>query len=177
MAKQVDSVYGTALFNTGKKEGKLILLMEQAKEVMKALDEHPEFMRLLIHPEIEKGEKTAMVQKIFDGRTDDALTGLLVAAVAKNHGDKLKAILKYFINITMEELGIGAAYVTSAVELKAEQKDAVLNKLLQTTGYKEMEMHYAVDKELIGGLVIRIGDRVLDSSIKTQLASLKKTLI
>lgn len=177
MAKQVDSVYGTALFNAGKEEGKLQLLLEQARGVIKALDENPELLRLLVHPEIEKDEKIAMIRNIFDGRTEDCLTGLLIAAVSKNHGDKLRAILTFFVKLTMEELGIGEAYVISAVELREEQKEAVLKKLIQTTGYKEMEMHYTVDEQIIGGLVIRIGGRVVDSSIKTQLTSLKKSLI
>lgn len=177
MAKQVESVYGTALFNAGKEEGTLKNLLGQAKEVILVLDQNPEFSKLLVHPEIGADEKAAMVRKVFDGRTDDALTGLLVAATQKNHGDKLKAILSYFVKIAMEELKIGAAYVTSAVELREEQKEAVFKKLLQTTGYQEMEMHYTVEPGIIGGLIIQIGDRVVDSSIKTQLDSLKKTLI
>lgn len=71
---------------------------------------------------------------------------------------------------------IGAAYVTSAVELGAEQKAALEKRLLETTGYVQFEMHYDVDASLLGGMVIRIGDRVVDSSIKTRLYELKKEL-
>ena len=50
-------------------------------------------------------------------------------------------------------------------------------KLLTTTGFKEMEMHYQLKKELIGGMVIRIGDRVVDSSVQNKLDDLKKQLL
>ena len=58
-----------------------------------------------------------------------------------------------------------------------EQKKAVEEKLLSTTGYRSMEMNYETDESLIGGMVIRIGDRVVDSSIKTKLEVLKKSLL
>jgi F-type H+-transporting ATPase subunit delta len=177
MAKQVDSTYGTALFEAGKEKNLLPVLLTQAREVMAALDENPDLTRVLTHPDIEKDEKCAMIQNIFDGRVEDVLTGLLLAAVNKNHGGRLSGILGFFVKLTMEELGIGEAYVTSAVELREEQKQEVCQKLIQTTGYKEMEMHYTVDGSIIGGLIIRIGDRIVDSSIQTQLASLKKSLI
>ncbi len=69
------------------------------------------------------------------------------------------------------------ASVTSAVHLREEQKAAVKAKLLETTPYVEFEMDYAVDPALIGGMVIRIGDRVVDSSVKAQLYELKKQLL
>ena len=69
----------------------------------------------------------------------------------------------------MEYKKIGIAYVSSAVELSDKQREAVLNKLLTTTSYKEFQMHYSIDESLIGGMVIRIGDRVVDSSVKTKL--------
>ena len=69
------------------------------------------------------------------------------------------------------------AYVTSAMELSQARKKEIEEKLLSTTSYKSMEMNYSVDESLIGGLVIRIGDRVVDSSIKTKLEGLKRELI
>ncbi|MBR3736211.1 MAG: ATP synthase F1 subunit delta, partial [Lachnospiraceae bacterium] len=75
-----------------------------------------------------------------------------------------------------EHKRIGVGYVRSAMELDAEEKKEIEAKLLATTSYKTMEMHYAVDPALIGGLVIRIGDHVVDSSIRTKLDGLKREL-
>ena len=69
------------------------------------------------------------------------------------------------------------AYVTCAVALDDARKKAVEDKLLETTDYKKMEMHYDVDEGLIGGMVIRIGDRVVDSSVRTKIEEMKKTLL
>ena len=63
------------------------------------------------------------------------------------------------------------------MELSEDQKQSVKTRLLQTTQYKEMEMNYSVDESLIGGMVIRIKDRVVDSSVRTQLEEMKKQLL
>ena len=66
--------------------------------------------------------------------------------------------------------------MTTAVALSDAQKSAVEKRLLETTRYESFEMNYSVDESLIGGMVIRIGDRVVDSSIKTKLYELSKQL-
>jgi F-type H+-transporting ATPase subunit delta len=58
--------------------------------------------------------------------------------------------LQYFIDSAKEFKGIGVAYVTTPLPLNDSQKSAITEKLLATTQYKEMEMHYAINKELIG---------------------------
>ena len=63
------------------------------------------------------------------------------------------------------------------MELGAEQKAALEKRLLETTGYVQFEMHYDVDASLLGGMVIRIGDRVVDSSIKTRLEEIRRDLM
>ena len=67
--------------------------------------------------------------------------------------------------------------MTTAVPLKEEQCKRIEQKLLDTTEYTKMEMHYHLDESLIGGMVVRIGDRVVDSSIKTKLSELQKELL
>ena len=66
--------------------------------------------------------------------------------------------------------------MTSAVALNDSQKQAIEKRLVETTDFDTMEISYIVDASLIGGLVIRIDDRVLDSSIKTKIEKMSKTL-
>ena len=96
--------------------------------------------------------------------------------VEKGHYHEIDEVLVYFQDRVKEHKNIGTAYVTSAVELSEVQKAAVVKRLLETTKYVEFEMHYQVDAALIGGMVIRIGDRVVDSSIQTKLHDLTREL-
>ena len=76
-----------------------------------------------------------------------------------------------------EYKGIGVAYITTPQILTEEKKEKIREKLLCTTSFKEMEMHYDINPDLLGGMQIRIGDRVVDSSIQTKLNQLQRELL
>jgi F-type H+-transporting ATPase subunit delta len=176
MAKLVSKTYGDALFEVALEENQLDAFLEEVKAAKAALEENDELFKLMSHPKIVKEEKVKVVTEIFSGKVSEELVGLLRMIVDKGHFNEVMSVLDYFIEQTKEYKNIGTAYVTSAVELTDAQKAAVVKRLLETTKYVEFEMHYSVDAALIGGMVIRIGDRVVDSSIKTKLYDLTREL-
>ncbi len=177
MAKLVSKTYGEALYEVAAEAGKTSELMEEIRCVREILASNPQFDELMGHPGIPKQEKLQVVDSVFKGRVSDELTGLLEIVVSKERYKDLPVIFTYFTDRVKEEQRIGMAYVTTAVELDAGQKNAVRDKLLKTSGYVSMEMHYEVDTSIIGGMIIRIGDRVVDSSVRTKLDGLKKQLL
>ena len=104
------------------------------------------------------------------------MTGFLVTVITKDRAKDIKDILVYFIDKVKEYKGIGVAYVTTPSKLSEAMKAKVLKKLLDTTSYKEFEINYSVDESLIGGMIIRIGDRIVDSSIKSKLMGISREL-
>ena len=96
--------------------------------------------------------------------------------ISKGRAGEILSVFDYFVALVKEEKKIGQASVTTAVALSDIQKEKVEKKLLETTKYETFEMHYCVDETLIGGMVIRIGDRVVDSSIRTKLNDLSRQL-
>jgi F-type H+-transporting ATPase subunit delta len=176
MAKLVSKTYGDALFELALETDRLDDMLEEVKVVSQAICENEELTRLMNHPKIVKEEKIKLIEDIFKGRTSDELVGLMRMIVEKDHYNELDRVFVYFIDQVKEYRHIGTAYVTSAAELSGTQKQAVENRLLETTSYIRFEMHYETDADLIGGMVIRIGDRVVDSSIKNKLNSLTHEL-
>ena len=90
--------------------------------------------------------------------------------------EEWSSVFAYFIDQVKEYKNIGTAYVTAPMPLSDSQKEQIKKKLLETTKYVEFELHYDVDESLIGGMVIRIGDRVVDSSVKSRLMTLTREL-
>ena len=176
MAKLVSKTYGEALFNLALEDGTLTTIIEEVNIVKEAIAENPDLLKLLSHPKINKEEKISVIENIFKGRVSDSLVGFLVIVVQKDRYDDLDGIFEYFVAKVREYKNIGVASITSAVELAEEQKKQIEQRLLQTTKYSQFELTFHVDKSLIGGLVIRIGDRVVDSSVKTKLQMLAKDL-
>lgn len=176
MAKLVSKTYGDALFEVAAESGSLDAYWEEAKSVKTAIDENQELFKLMSHPKIVKEEKVKIIEDIFAGKISGELVGLLKMIVEKDHFEEVDAVLEYFDSRVKEFKNIGTAYVTTAMELSDAQKAAVEKRLLETTKYVKFEMHYAVDSAIIGGMIIRIGDRVVDSSVRTKLYDLTREL-
>lgn len=96
----------------------------------------------------------------------------LTLLVDKGRVGETAAILDYFIQKAREKEKIGTAQVISAVKLTEKMKKAIEDRLLALTVYENLEMICQTDESLIGGLVIRIGDRVADLSVKTKLENM-----
>ena len=176
MAKLIEGSYGDALFELALERNALDSIAEQVDVLAQAFAENPELLKLLNHPKISKEEKISVIENVFKGRFSDDIVGFLVIIVEKDRGSEIAGIISYFQAKVREYKKIGVARVASAVELSAEQKSRVEEKLLQQTSYESFEVDYSVDASLIGGMVIRIGDRVVDSSIRTKLDNMTNNL-
>ncbi|MGN0347306.1 MAG: ATP synthase F1 subunit delta [Lachnospiraceae bacterium] len=176
MAKLVSGTYGEALFELAVEENKEDQFLDEVLAVKQVLKENPDLSLLMNHPKILKEEKEEVIKAVLKDQFSEELTGFFLLILQKDRYGEIDKILDYFIEKMKEHKGIGTAYVTTAVSLKENQKKEIEEKLLATTAYKKMEMHYSEDKNLIGGMVIRIGDRVVDSSIRTKLDHLTKEL-
>lgn len=176
MAKLVSKTYGEALFELAmeKEPQELFSQVQQLQDILK---QNSEFEKLMNHPGIPKQEKSKVLEKVFGDAISKELMGFLQVIVSKERYKDLPDILEYFIGRMKEYQKIGIAYVTTASELSELQRKQVENKLLETTVYESMEMNYQVDPELIGGMVIRINDRVVDSSIRSKINDLTKQLL
>lgn len=176
MAKLAASAYGEALFELAAESGSMAEYLEEVKTVLTALNESKELFDLLNNPKIDKMRKVKAMEDIFGTRVRKDITGTLVLAVEKDRQNDIPAILTFFIDKAKEYLKIGVVSVSTPMELSRSQKDSVERRIKETTNYTSLEMHYTVDASLIGGMIIRIGDRVVDTSIKTKLAELTRNL-
>lgn len=176
MAKLISKTYGDALFDVAVESKAVDSLDREAAAVAEIFRKNPEFMKLLNHPNVSKEEKLAVVKQVFEKRVSGEMYGFLSVLVDKDRQGYVQEILTYFAARVKEYRRVGVVYITSALPLEASQKKKIEKKVLETSGFASLEPHYSVDKELIGGLVIRIGDRVVDSSIRSKLARLTREL-
>ncbi len=177
MAKVITGTYGDALYDLAVEKHIEDSLLEEAQAVLKVLSDNPDFLSLMTHPEIIREEKLKVLEDVFKGRVSDEMTGFLLTVEEKGRFAHIEDILDYFISKIKEIKGIGVAHITTPLPVNDTQKDAIIKKLLETTPYKEIEADYSVDESLIGGMVIRIGDRVVDSSVSNKIEELKRQLL
>ncbi len=176
MAKLVAATYGDALFDLALEQKQVDSFYNEAITVLDVFQNNTELVDFLNHPNIEKQEKILVIENIFKDMISLELTGFLVTITKKSRWKDIKAIFQYFIRRVKEYKGIGVAYITTPLELSQTTKDKLIDKLLSTTKYHEFEMHYQLDKSLIGGIIIQVGDKVIDNSIKSKIKELSKNL-
>jgi len=176
MAKLVSKVYGDALYEAAREAGRMDDMYEEVQALMKVFAENPDLQKMLDNPKVIREEKESVIETVFRGRISDEIVELMKLMIVKGRYSSIESVFEYFIGLVKEEKKIGIASVTTAIELTDVQKEAIVKRLLETTRYESFEMNYGVDSSLIGGMVIRIGDRVLDSSIRTKLYELSKGL-
>ena len=176
MAKLVSKTYGDALFELCLEEKKEDLLFEEAKSFLEVIKKEDELVRFMKHPKIVKEEKMKTGKNIFENNFSKEFAGFLLVLIQKDRFSEVEKTLEYFIGRMKAHKKIGVAYVSTAKALNDVQKEQVKARLLETTDFETFEMNYIVDETLLGGMVIRIGDRVVDTSIKNKLRSLSKEL-
>ena len=176
MAKLVSKTYGDALFELALENNLLDSISEEVKAVSEIIADNEDLTKLMNHPQIVKEEKIKIIEDVFSGKISAELVGLMRMIIEKGHYNELNEVFIYFIDSVKEYKNIGTAYVTSACELTEKQKADIEKRLLETTKYIKFEMHFDVDAALIGGMKIRIGDRVIDSSIKNKISDLTREL-
>lgn len=177
MAKLISKTYGDALLELVTEKGNIDDMFEEVRALSEILKDNPDYVELINNPRIDMDNKIDAIENVFKGRLSDDLTGFLVTVVSKGRFSEIDKIFEYFMDEVNKLKGVGTAYVTTPMELSAEEKKKVEERLLQTTSYKSMNMNYVIDESLIGGMRIKIGDRVVDSSVSTKIAKLKQSLI
>ncbi len=182
MAGRVARVYAEAWYEAVLDEENVSQAWKEAKMVLELLKAYPDWWNLLKTPGLSADEKERLLEQVADACTGagyampQTLRNLLKLLVKNRHAEELAAVLWQGISYCKKSCGIGSAVVTSATELRQDQKKQVETRLLAITGHREMEIEYLCDRRLIGGLVIQMEDRLADGSVCTRIRRLVQDL-
>ncbi len=173
MLTQIARPYAAALFDLAKSEGSLDAVETGLVNIQKLADESDDFARFLRSPVIAADAKAAAADAILGKANANATVANFVKVVARNGRlFALPAIIKAFRALAAEERGEVSADVTSAAPLSNTQLKTLADTLKQKIG-KTVTLTEHVDPSLIGGLVVKVGSQMIDSSLKTKLTAMK----
>ncbi len=167
--------YASALADTVGKDATTVQSELKTFETM--ISENSELTTVFSNPAINQVNKTKVLDAIISKSKPTQTTANFLRILLENGRIiNLAEINKTFVKVLSERSGEVSANVTSARELSAkEQKDLQAN--IEKMSGKKVSLSYNIDKEIIGGIVTRIGSTVYDSSVKTQLQNLKHQLV
>jgi len=145
--------------------------LERIAEVMR----YPQLVALLKNPKIRFSEKKKVLQNILEGINPVAMN-LVYFLVTKNRLRIVKDLVAEYGRLMNAHYGKETAEVITAIPLGDEEKEK-LQKKLATITKKEVVITTQVDPDIIGGVVAKAGDQLIDGSVRTRLKELKKSLV
>ncbi|MBP5297029.1 MAG: ATP synthase F1 subunit delta [Bacteriovoracaceae bacterium] len=171
----VISVYAQALFQQAGQDKVLDTILAQTSSLQHDLLQDATFNAFICAPHVRPSMKHDVINQLMGKSFHPLLINLVHLAVDKNHGLILKDIVRAFVDKVDRDRNIWPARVTSASELDDGQKDQ-LNQVLSKLLDKKLHIHYRTNPDLIGGLVFRCDDLMIDQSISGKLHKLKDYL-
>ena len=165
--------YAQALFELARESG-AVQEWDVQLAALAAAAETPEFVTLMEAPEIAADERARSLEHVFPDLTDGArnLLGLLAKARAV---EALPQVHQRFRELVDASQGVVRVQVSSAIDLTEDDTKRITQQLSAALG-GDVRVTAAVDADLLGGLVIRVGDRVIDGSARQRLSSLRGAL-
>ncbi len=175
MAELVSKIYSQAIFEVAEEDALIEQIKTELDFVNRVMIEYPEFYELLISPKISLDEKRSIVIETFKSHLSDQVMNFIKIIIDKKRITEFPDIVKEFNVMVVEKANVLVANVESVVPLTDHQKEEIKVKLRQMTG-KNVEIDCTINQELIGGILIKIGDQIIDGSVRYKLEGMLESL-
>lgn len=172
---RVATRYASALMELTNEQKKSGTIADDLLVVKTAVDSSRELRSLLASPVVSQEKKQTVLRDIFKKKVGETVQGYLHEIVAKGRENILDEILEQYFILRDRQLGIVRVEVKTSVEFSPKQEKE-LAKQLETMTKKKVEITFSLDSSIKGGFIARVGDTVLDGSVKRQLEILKMKL-
>lgn len=176
MYEYLDRRYALALYEVAEKKGKVEEYIKDLRAICDLIDNDKEFQEVIKHPQISTKKKKETFIRIFKGNIDDDLLSFLLILIEKDRISFIKEKLKEMEKIHLERENTLVAVVKTAVPMLKEEADA-LKKKLEEKYDKNIIMTTKVDKSILGGVFVRVGNDVIDGTVKSKLDELKDKML
>lgn len=167
--------YAQALLESGRERGDLERLEADLVRVVSLLEQEPGLRKALQHPFIPKEEKKRLVEAAFRDQLSPVTLRLLTLLVEKKRVGQVEPILTEFKRLANESRSVMEAEAVVAKSLDDKLAADLRQRLREITG-KRVELKVTVDQTLIGGIVLKVGDRRIDGSLRGRLARMREIL-
>ena len=172
-SEEVVRGYAEALFRIVQAEGELERVEDELYRFGKLLDQHHELKQALSDQSIDRAQRRKVLEDLLSDKVSPHTLGLLTFVVERGRARQLPQILEQLADLAAEARESVVAEVRSAVPLDDNQQRELAGALSKATG-KKVEVKALVDPSVIGGVVAKVGDTVIDGSVRRRLEQLKE---
>jgi F-type H+-transporting ATPase subunit delta len=173
--EEIAAVYARSLFEAALDADKLDVIREQLGEFADALDGDSRLQVFFFSPYFSTNEKKEGLHRAVEG-ADDLLVNFLELLLENHRMPVIFRVRRGYDRLWEAHNRLLPVEVTSAVELDEETVRSIGDRIAEQTGRK-VELSSTVEPDILGGIVVRVGNQVLDASIRTRLDSLRKQVV
>ncbi len=170
--EELARVYGRSLFDVARDHGRIDEVREQLGQFADALDQTRELAIFFFSPYFSTTEKQEALGRILVG-ADQIFLNFLSVLIEAHRMPVIFRIRQYYERLWEEENRLLPVEITSAIELDADTTEKLGQTIGERAGRKVM-LAARVDPEILGGIVVRVGNSILDASIRTRLEQLRR---
>lgn len=174
MADRIDG-YASAVLEMARAEGELARVEREFYAVARSLESSGELRTALSDPRLPADRKQAIVEDMVGGRASPVTVNLVGLVVSQGRAGDLPAIADRLAAMAAASAGKEVAEVRSAIPLDDATVQRLATALARATG-KQIEVKTVIDPSVVGGVYARVGDTVIDGSVRRRLESLRETL-
>ena len=174
--ESVEGTYGQAIFELAEQSGQLDEVANEMQQIGELWASNEQFAWLLSSQMLSTSDRNSVIETLFGNRISKILCRFLLVANQRNRLDRLRGIIRAFARLMDEHRGLIVvdAFVAqrmddAAAKTTADRLSVALNR--------RVVLHQYVDPQMLGGLKLRVGDRLIDGSVATQLRRIKNKLI
>lgn len=171
------SRYAGALIEAAEENGISEEIFDNFREVIKIINENTGFVPLLLNPQVEVSNKKEVLRSVFKGSIPDILLNFLFLLVDKGRTRFINGIFEEFVRLYNERKNILNMEIITAVPLDEVQVNRIEQKYIAMYNKSSARVFVSIDKSLIGGIRVKVGDKVIDNSIKARLHNIKEIML
>jgi F-type H+-transporting ATPase subunit delta len=168
--------YALALFQIAKETQALGVIEEELRVVKEVVQYNPELKNILNSSKLSIEEKKEIIKSSFAAVNVNVLNTMLIL-IDRHREDQIVNVANEFLELANDEMGIAEAQVYSTRELTDAEREAISSVFAAKVGKKSLKIENIVDSNLLGGIRLRIGNRIYDGSLRGKLDRLERKLL
>lgn len=168
--------YANALLQIAEEKGNTDIVFQNLHDFCQVIEKEPEFSIIMNHPAVAEAEKKKLLEHVFKSTSDESCLRLLEILCERRRLHLLPLIRNEYRRLLNAKLNIAIGTLTCAESMDAKGIDDIKQKLQKSLG-KTLELDVKVDRSLIGGFVLQVGDQVIDGSLRGRLQAIEKSLL
>ncbi|SHI45255.1 ATP synthase F1 subcomplex delta subunit [Clostridium amylolyticum] len=173
MYEYLDRRYALALYKAAEEKNKVPEFLNDLREICDIIYNNEDLQNVIKHPQISTSKKKSTFINIFKGKIDEDLLSFLLILIEKNRILYLKEKLRELEKIHLEKNNTLEANIKSVIPLEEDELEELRIKL--ENKYKKKIIFYEeIDKSILGGVYVRVGDDVIDGTLRSKLQEMKE---